>query len=105
LSYEGQPFWVDGSRLVTAESADFGSGTDSRGTSFGASDVKATFDTAASTVAVTVPLATFNQHLATGTTPLGAGSALSGFSAITWQTEGALNGGVDQGAGTCSITL
>ena len=105
VSYEGQPFWVEGSRLLTAESADFGSGSDSRGTSFGASDVKATFDVDASTVAVTVPLATFNQHLAAGTTPLAAGSVLSGFSAITWQTEGALNGGVDQGAGTCSISM
>jgi hypothetical protein len=63
------------------------------------------FDLDASTVAITVPLATFNEHLAAGTTPLGAGMTLSGFSAITWQTEGALNGGVDQGAGSCSITL
>ena len=67
--------------------------------------MQAAFDTGASTVAITVPLATFNQHLATGTTPLAAGTTLSGFSAITWQTEGALNGGVDQGAGTCSISL
>ena len=105
FSYEGQSFWVEGSRLLTAESADFGSGSDSRGTSFGASDVKAAFDLKASTVSVTVPIATFNKHTAPGTTPLAAGSTLSSFSAITWQTEGALNGGVDQGAGTCSITL
>lgn len=105
FSYDGQAFWVEGSRLLTAASADFGSGSDSRGTSFGANDVTAAFDVGASTVAVTVPLTTFNRHLTAGTTPLAAGSTLSGFSAITWQTEGALNGGVDQGAGTCSIDV
>jgi hypothetical protein len=30
---------------------------------------------------------------------------LTGFSAITWQTEVVLNGGVDTGAGSCSVTL
>jgi hypothetical protein len=61
FSYAGQSFWVEGSRLLGVKSADFGSGSDSRGTSFGESDVTAAFDTTASTIKVSVPLATFNS--------------------------------------------
>jgi hypothetical protein len=105
FSYAGQSFWVEGSRFLGSPSASFGSGTDSRGTAFTEPSVTAAFDTTASTVKVFVPLATFNKHLTAGTAPLGTGSVLTGFSAITWQTEVVLNGGVDTGAGTCSITL
>ena len=105
FSFAGQSFWVEGSRFASTPSADFGSGTDSRGTSFGETGITAAFDTAGSKVTITVPLATFNKHLADGTAPLASGAVLSGFSAITWQTEVAVNGGVDTGAGSCSITL
>jgi hypothetical protein len=105
LGYAGQAYWVEASRFLSTSAADFGSGSDSRGDSFSETDITATFDTGTSTVTVTVPLATFNKHLPDNAAPLGTGSVLSAFSAITWQTEVALNGGVDTAAGACSITL
>src|SRR5262249_28173303 len=42
--YGTDAFWVQASRGLTGDGADFGSGADSRGTSFGATDVTAAFD-------------------------------------------------------------
>ena len=103
--YGGDAFWVQGFRGLLGGGADFGSGTDSRGTSFGEPGVTAVFDIEHSEVIVSVPVAVLNSHVSAGAPPLGAGSVLDGFSAQTWATEVAINAGVDSATGTCARTL
>jgi hypothetical protein len=103
--YGADAFWVEASRGLTGGGAAFGHGDDSRGTAFDAPDVTTSFDLTHSLVVVSVPLADINAHLSPGAPPLGPGSVLDSFSAVTWSTVVVLNGGVDSATGSCARQL
>ncbi len=103
--YGADAFWVEASRGLTGDGAAFGHGDDSRGTAFDAPGVTMSFDLTHSSVVVSVPVADINAHLSAGAPPLGAGSVLDSFSAVTWSTIAVLNGGVDSATGNCARQL
>ena len=101
--YGSEPYYLEASRSSGTVRGDFGAGSDANGTSFETHDAKATFDVQNSTVTVSVPVSTFNNHRPDGTAPLAQGSLLAAFTATTWQSE-LISGVVDDGTGQCTAT-